>query len=123
MGYTEFQKDWERAAGEEYDRYLAMQPTALIWEVKDRHYGECYQLWRAISSVSTLADAGLALLEVIRRDTEPYLIRSHAASALLALLGASNFEPVDLSADRPQRAANIAAVEEMLRERIGPSEK
>jgi hypothetical protein len=121
MSYAEFQEDWERAAGEEYDRYLAMPSTALIWEVRDRRYGECYQLWRAISAVSTLADAGRALLDVVRRDSEEYLVRYHAAAALLALLGTSIFEPVDLSGDRPQRAANIAAVEEMLRERIGPS--
>lgn len=120
MSYADFQADWEQAAHAEYDLYLALPSAGLIGQARDRRYGECYQLWRAIAAKATLTEAGWVLLDVVRRDSEEYLVRYHAAAALLALLGTSIFEPVDLSADRPQRVANLDRVEEMLRERIGP---
>lgn len=118
MTYAEFQKDWEEAAGAEYDWYLSLPPDELLWAVKDRAYGECYQLWRAIATVATLVDAGPVLLEVTRRDSEEYLIRYHAASALLTLLGTSDFEAVHLAKESPQRAANLDVVEGVLRKQL-----
>jgi hypothetical protein len=118
LTYAEFQEDWQQAADAEYDRYLAMTGDALIREVKDRRYGECYQLWRAIPAVATLPEAGWVLLDVLRRGSEEYLTRYHAAAALLELLGTASFEPADLSAEHRQRAANLDTVEEILRERL-----
>jgi hypothetical protein len=118
LTYAEFQEDWQQAADAEYALYVAEDSDVLIRQVKDRRYGECYQLWRAIPVVATLQDAGSVLIEVLRRDSEEYLIRYHAAAALLKLIGTSTFEPADLSAEHPQRAANLDTVEELLRERL-----
>jgi hypothetical protein len=118
MSYAEFQADWERAARAEYEGYLALPAAALIANVHARRYGECYQLWRAIAARATLAEAGWVLLGVLRGD-DPYLVRYHAAGALLGLLGTAALERVELSADRPTRSSNIDAVERMLRDRLG----
>jgi hypothetical protein len=120
MGYAEFQADWERAAAAEYEQYLSLTGVALLAQVRSRTYGECYQIWRAVAARATLAQAGWALLDVLRRDSEPYLIRYHAAGALLALLGAPVFQPVELSRDYPQRAQNLDTVEGILKERLPP---
>jgi hypothetical protein len=94
-----------------------MAAHALIEELRARRYGEYYQLWRAIAARSTLDEAGRVLLDVLRRE-DPYLVRYHAAEALLALLHTQAFEPSELAAERPARAANIDRVERMLRERL-----
>jgi hypothetical protein len=118
MTYAEFQAHWEREAASEYDGYLAQPAAALVAEVRARRYGEYYQLWRAVAARATLDQAGNLLLEVLRRN-EPYLVRYHAASALLALLGTKEFDPVELSAEaRPEIAANLEAVETLLRRRL-----
>ena len=117
MTYAEFQVEWERAAGAEYEAYIRRSPAELIADARARHFGEYYQLWRAIAARATLPLAGKVLLEVLRCDN-PYLVRYHAAGALLLLLGTEKFEPVDLSADRPGRAASLDEVERLLLERL-----
>lgn len=119
MTYAEFQRDWEHAADSEYTSYSRRPVAELIADARAGRYGEYYQLWRVIAARATLATAGDVLLEILRRH-EPYLVRYHAAAALLALLGPVPFEPVELSA-RPDRVARIDAVEKMVRERSGSS--
>jgi hypothetical protein len=116
MTYADFQADWEREAHAEYEGYLRRPPEALVSDAEYGRYGEYYQLWRAIAARATLDSAGKVLFDVLHRD-DPYLIRYHAAQALLSLLGTTELEPVDLSANRPRLAANLERVGEMLRER------
>jgi hypothetical protein len=117
MSYATFQADWERAARAEYERYLGLPTATLIADVCARRYGECYQLWRAIAARATLAEAGQVLVGVLR-SKDPYLVRYHAAGALLSLLGTKAFEPAALSAERPDRAAHLDAIEQMLKDRL-----
>jgi hypothetical protein len=117
MTYAEFQADWERTAAAEYDAYMRRSAAGLVTDARAGRYGECYQLWRAIAARATLPLAGQMLLEVLRRD-DPYLVRYHAAQALLGLLGLSEFSPVDLSADRAGQQVRLDAVERILRERV-----
>lgn len=117
MGYAAFQADWEQAARAEYDRYLCLSTATLLAEVSARRYGEYYQLWRAIAARATLAEAGRVLLGVLRCE-DPYLVRYHAAGALLSLLGTEAFQPVELAAERPDRSAHVDAIERMLRDRL-----
>ena len=117
MTYADFQADWERAAGAEYDAYTGRSAAGLVADARAGRYGEYYQLWRAIAARATLPLAGQVLLEVLRRD-DPYLVRYHAAAALLALLGMADIAPVDLSAERAGRAARLDVVERKLRERL-----
>ena len=116
MTYADFLDDWEREADAEYEAYLRRPPEALVSDAEYGRYGEYYQLWRAIAARATLASAGKVLLDVVHRD-DPYLVRYHAAKALLTLLGTTELQPVDLSGNRPRRAANLERVSEMLRER------
>jgi membrane protease YdiL (CAAX protease family) len=113
MSDPEFQDDWERAADAEHRAYAERPPAALLDDARAGRYGEYYQLWRAIAARTTLHDAGAVLIDVLRRDA-PYLVRYHAAAALIQLLGTTTFEPVDLSADRPDRAANLDALGRMV---------
>ena len=117
MTYADFQEDWERQAGVEYAAYLSRSAAGLIADARAGRYGECYQLWRAIAARATMLLAGRVLLEVLHRD-DPYLVRYHAANALLALLGTTELTPVDLAGNRPSRAANLETVGRMLQERI-----
>jgi hypothetical protein len=57
-------------------------------------------------------------MEVLYRD-DPYLVRYHAANALLSLLGTTELDPVDLSGSRANRAVNLDKVGRMLQERLG----
>ena len=93
MTYAEFQADWERAAGAEYDAYMRRSAAGLVADARAGRYGEFYQLWRAIAVRATLPLAGQVLLEVLRRD-HPYLVRYHAAEALVSLLGTIEVAPV-----------------------------
>jgi hypothetical protein len=49
MTYADFQAQWERDAGAEYDAYLRRSAAGLIADAKAGRYGEYYQLWRAIA--------------------------------------------------------------------------
>jgi len=89
----------------------------LVADARAGRYGEYYQLWRAIADQTTLPQSGPVLLEVLRRDST-YLVRYHAAVALLALLDTAEFDPVDLTAGRPGEAARLDALEGLLRERL-----
>ncbi len=117
MGYGRFQHEWEQEAEAEYDRYLTRPPASLLADVRVRQYGNYYQIWRAIGERANLADAHTALLYVLR-SSDPYLVRYHAASALLTLLRTDAFEPAQLAADRPDRLSSIDAVEQLVKERL-----
>ena len=117
-GYAEFQERWEQQAGAEFEQYVGRPAAALVADVQAGRYGEHYQLWRALAARATLAEAGGPLVGVLR-GRAPYLVRYHAAAALLELLGSHEVHPVDLAADRPQRAAAIDAIEAALRDRLG----
>jgi hypothetical protein len=93
--------------------------AGLVADARAGRYGGCYQLWRAIAARASLPLAGQVLLEILRRP-EPYLVRYHAAKALLALLSTTQFAAVDLAADRPDRQARLDLVDRMLRERLDP---
>ena len=118
MTYADFQADWEQAAGAEYDAYMRRSAAGLVADARARRYGEFYQLWRAIAVRATLPLAGPVLLEVLHRD-DPYLVRYHAAKALLAMLATVEFAPVDLSANRDGQQARLDAVTGLLQERVG----
>jgi hypothetical protein len=115
MTYADFQEQCERDAGAEYNDYMRRSAAGLIADAKAGRYGELYQLWRAIAARATLPLAGRVLLEVLHRD-DPYLVRYHAAEALLALLGTTELEPIDLAESRADRAANLETVGRMLEE-------
>ena len=118
MTYADFQAHWEQEAGAEYDAYMRRSAAGLVADVRAGRYGEYYQLWRAIAASATLPLAGGVLLEVLHRDV-PYLVRYHAAAALLGLLQTTRFDPVDLSGNREGQATRLVAVARMLQERLG----
>jgi len=113
--YADFQAHWERGARAEYDAAMRRPVVELVADARAGRHGEYHQLWRAIAARATLAQAGLVLLEVLRGDY-PYLVRYHAADALLALLGTTEFEPVDLSGGRPGEVGRLETVERLLHE-------
>ena len=117
MTYADFQAHWEQAAGAEYDAYLQQPVADLVADARDGRYGEFYQLWRAIAARATLPLAGEVLLEVLHRDA-PYLVRYHAAQALLEMLSTTAFDPVNLSGSRAGQEARLEAVSRLLQERL-----
>ena len=119
MSYADFQAGWENAADAELESYLRRSAAGLIAEARAGRYGDYYQLWRAIAARATLPLAGPVLLKVLWSDAD-YLVRYHAASALLSLLGRTDLEAVDLAANRAGQDARLAAVEQMVRERCEP---
>ena len=117
MTYAEFQERYERMAGAEYDAYMARSAAELVVDASAGRFGEYYQLWRAIASKATLGEAGRVLLDVVRGPAD-YLVRYHAADALLALLQTTVFEAVDLTGGRDGGAERLDVVERLLRERL-----
>ena len=118
MNHAEFQERYEREGDAEYQRYLAMPPEALVDAVRAGEYGAQYQLWPAIAAKVPLDLAGWPLFRVVASDA-PYLVRYHAAGALLSLLQSSRFVAADLAVASPQRQNWIAAVEAELEGRVG----
>ena len=117
MSYADFQAEWENAADAEPESYLRRSAAGLVADARAGRYGDYYQLWRAIAARATLPLAGPVLLEVLRSDAD-YLVRYHAATALLSLLGPVGMEAVDLSAGRAGQDGRLKAVEQMVRERL-----
>lgn len=56
-------------------------------------------------------------MEVLRRNYD-YLVRYHAAEALLVLLGTAESDPVALAAGRSGQAARLDVLEQRLQERL-----
>ena len=117
MTYAEFQARWERGAEAEFDAYMRRSGAELVADAQAGRHGEYYQLWRAMAARATLAQAGRVLLDVVRRGST-YLVRYHSAVALLALIGTTEFDPVDLTAGRPGEATRLDTLERLLHERL-----
>ena len=120
MTYAEFQAHWERAAHAELEAYMRRSAAGLVADARAGRYGDYYQLWRAIGARATLPLAGPVLLDVLRSDAD-YLVRYHAAAALLSLLGSADLDPVDLAADHAGQDVRLEAVEQMVREHLDSS--
>ena len=118
MTYAAFQARWEREAGEEYDAYMRRPAAELIADARAGRFGRYYQLWRAIADRTGLSESGWVLMDILRRENA-YLVRYHAAAALLALLGTDEFEPADLTAGHPGEAARVEAAERLLEKHLG----
>lgn len=121
MTYADFQAHWERGAGAEYDAYMSRTAEELVADARAGRHGEYYQLWRAMAARTTLPQSGPVLLDVLRENSA-YLVRYHAAAALLALLGTTEFDPVDLSARRPGEVARLEVIDRLLHERLTSEE-
>jgi hypothetical protein len=109
MSYAEFQERFEREGEAEYERYLALPAEALVEAVRAGRFGEYYSLWRAIAAKASVAEAGWPLYDVVAGDA-PYLVRYHAAGALLSLLQSRGFVAADLAVESPRRRGWIDAV-------------
>ncbi len=118
LSYADFQRRYEQDGDDEYRRYAAMRPQALIDLVRAGRFGEQYTIWRVIGDTSSLELAGWVLFGVIDSGVD-YLNRYHAASALLKLLRAPDLEAPDLTVNTPKRLENLAAVRRALETRLG----
>ena len=116
MSYAEFQERFEREAEAEYERYLALPANALVEAVRSGQFGAYYSLWRAVAARASVAEAGWALYDVIAGDA-PYLVRYHAADALLSLLQSRRLVAADLAVESPRQREWIGAVREELQAR------
>jgi hypothetical protein len=98
MDYAEFQERWEQDAHQEFNFYMSKSASELEDEIKARHYGNYYTIWRVLSIKSTLVRLGWDLFDILKSD-EDYLIRYHCALTLINLTGASQYglEAIQLS--------------------------
>jgi len=110
--------EWDQAATAETSRYDALPVASLLEDVRAGRLGDYHTIWYAIAARSTLAESGAVLLEVLE-SAAPYLVRYHAAAALLRLLGERGVEPVELSAARFPLAENLARLRAEVARRIG----
>lgn len=114
MNYAEFQEQYARDAEAEFRHYIRLSPEGLLAEAREGRFGSNYQLWRAIAQRVSLRDAAPVLLGILRGDGE-YLVRYHAAVALIALLELVDVTPVQLTT--AGRVPQINAVEALVRSR------
>jgi hypothetical protein len=116
--FSNWQEAWEYYARSELD-YLRAQPAAdLLAAVRARHFGGHYVLWDAIAEQASLEQSAWTLMEVLESDAD-YLDRYHCAACLLRLMASAAWEPVQLSADIPERPAHLAALRAELGRRLG----
>jgi hypothetical protein len=109
MSYAEFQERFEREGEAEYERYLALPAETLVEAVRAGRFGEYYSIWRAIAVNASVVEAGWPLYDVVAGGG-PYLIRYHAAGALLSLLRSRRFVAADLAVESPRKREWIGAV-------------
>lgn len=110
---------WEEHAEQERAKQDITPVSELLKQVEQGDYGNYYGIWKAIAKRAKLKQAGWILFAVLERDID-YLHRYHCAEALVRLLGRkAPFTAVELSADIPERAANIARLRELLEQRLG----
>lgn len=93
--------------------------VGLLNDIRAGRYGSYYAIWDVIGRRASAIEAGWLLFEVLNRPID-YLHRYHCAEALLKVLRCEVFEPVHLSAESLGMRENLAALESILRERIGP---
>lgn len=116
MSYADFQERFEREAEAEYERYLALPADALVDAVRSGLFGAYYSLWRAVGARASVEQAGWSLYDVVAGDA-PYLVRYHAAAALLSLLRSRRFVAADLAVESPRQREWLDAVRDELQAR------
>ena len=114
-----WQDHWEAAAGEERQAYDSRPLQELLDALQNGYFGGYFNLPYSIAARASLAEAGWPLYDVLRRDVD-YLHRYHCAAALLKLLGETPWEAVHLSATIHDLNKNLADLQRLLEERIGP---
>jgi hypothetical protein len=116
--FANWQEAWEYHARAELDDLRTRPAADLLAAVRAGRFGGHYVLWDAIAERATLAEAAGPLMAVLESDAD-YLDRYHCAAALLRLMASVRWEPVQLSANVPERPARLAAVRAELERRIG----
>jgi len=121
--YEEFQQQYEDDAGREFAALSALPVAKLLDRVRAGKFGDFYhQLWPAIASKATLAEAGWVLFDVLESKAD-YLHRYHCAAALIKLAGTplAAMTPVMLSVEKaPTTKENLETVRNVLTQLIGP---
>ncbi len=119
--YEQFQQLFEEAASREYETLSAMPLESLLERVGKQTFGEYYQLWPAIASKATLAEAGWPLFEVLNSKAD-YLVRYHCGDALIKIAGSllAGWEPVMLSGEQVHPVSqNLAKVARIIEAAVG----
>ena len=116
-GYQQFQEDWEHEAGKESAMFDHLPVPELLERINSGRHGDYYTIWYSLARKASLAEAARPLFDVVSSQAD-YLIRYHAAAALILLGGEalSGWEPVMLSGEEryPVRE-NLAKVELILK--------
>jgi hypothetical protein len=116
--FSNWQEAWEYHARAELDDLRTLPAADLLAAVRAGRFGGYYVLWDAIAEQADLAEAAWPLMAVLESDAD-YLDRYHCAAALLRLMRSDAWEPVQLSADTPERPARLAALRAELGHRLG----
>jgi hypothetical protein len=110
---SNWREEWESHADAEAERYDATSVSGLVDEISRGRFGEYHTIWYSLARRAAPAEAAKVLLGVLESD-RPYLDRYHCATALLQILGCSEFRPEALSADRFPLAQNLARVRSLV---------
>ena len=118
MSSGDWRDQWEQHGDREREKLDRMSGGELCARVEAGQWGDYYQIWPALATRATLAEAGWILFAVIESASD-MLPRYHAATALLELLGESRWTEAELAAEhgREKHLPQLAAV---LEQRIGP---
>ena len=84
MSLTEFEEQYARHAKEEKQTYDALPVETLLDDIKNKRYGDHYQIWVSLVARTDFRQAGLILLEVLESDANP-TVRSHCAHTFISL--------------------------------------
>lgn len=119
MSEGDWRAQYEAAAEAEARRLTRVSDQTLLDAVRNRATGDYYVLWYELGKRKATAETCWLLYEVLRSD-RPYLDRYHGAAALLQLLQCKEFEAVELSAEWPVVADNLARLAVILAAKFPP---
>lgn len=83
----DWKEQYEKAADKERDQYDYQSVADLLAQIRTKQFGDYNTLWLSLAERATLAEAAPTLLTVLQDNSLDFLVRCHAAEALLRLLG------------------------------------
>lgn len=99
MNDKTWQNRWEEAAKKERKDLDQLSVPDLLEMLRRRQFGQYYSIWQSIAARSTLKEAGWALIEVLERRSIDSMYRCNCASALIALMQTTQWQPTDICDD------------------------
>jgi hypothetical protein len=114
----EWREQYEASADQEMAAMSKWTDEQLLAAIRQANTGGYYTIWQVVGSRKPTAQLCWILIGILESNRD-YLDRYHCAAALIRLIGASEFEPVHLSAGGEVRKQSIARMKALVEKLVG----